>query len=348
MRRFYFLALCLLTFLASSAQEKLSKEEKERREKNIQAGNPFKQFGYKGKVATLSKGKYLEVHDLDSIVTIGSVRFHVDKKEIVGLVYEDTTKDIYSRPIGDVPSRWLSPDPLSEEYRRWSPYTYGVDNPVRYTDPDGMSVDDVVITGKFKQEAFNQLKASSPNLNMTMTDGKVTATAVEGKTLSEAETTLLNATTDTNITVNLQTTDKTIFPTSSGMGDLQGRPEAFGGSTVNSDGSITATQTINTSVAEKTDTASGQKTGTVAQHAVIEAYIGAQNSPGAGDSIDSPAAYTAAHNQTIGIQQRSGMPINPAKAMLTPINPSAAPDKRGYKLVPQVGQPVILYKTGKK
>jgi hypothetical protein len=144
MRKIYFLVLCFLTFGVLSAQEKLSKEEQARREKNIQAGNPFAKFGYKGKVATLSKGKYLEVHDLDSIVTIGSIRFHVDKKQIVGNIVIDTT-DMYARPIGDTPSRWLSPDPLSEEFPSWSPYTMSFNNPIRFVDPDGRAPKDIIV-----------------------------------------------------------------------------------------------------------------------------------------------------------------------------------------------------------
>ncbi len=171
MKKILLLLLCFLVFGITFAQEEeLSKEEKERREKNIQAGNPFAEFGYKAKVATLSKGKYLEVHDLDSIVKIGSSLWHVRKQKIVGNVQQDTT-DIYRQPLFETAGRWLSPDPLAEEFPEWSPYNFVENNPLRMVDPTGLAPEDI-ITIDIKNKEITITEAEGDDIVQVVNNGK--------------------------------------------------------------------------------------------------------------------------------------------------------------------------------
>lgn len=295
MRKIYYLLLLFFSFSVLSAQEKLSKEEKARREKNIQAGNPFAKYGSKAPVATLSKGKYLEVHDLDSIVTIGTSRWHVDNKKIVGDIIIDSL-NVDAQPIGDRVGRWMSPDPLSEEFPSWSPYNMSFNNPIRFIDPDGRAPSDVILIGAQSQKAFQELQSSvQGQLNLSIDQsGKVSYTPVGNSTLNSSSQQLVNAIDDHSITVTATATNNTV--TSTGNLYIGG---AFMGNTVTTSASgntVSAQQEINPTVLGTMSTYYN-KPGADTLHEVTEAYQGAKISQASGVSSGVNGTPNSVYNQ---------------------------------------------------
>lgn len=101
---------------------------------SVYAQNPFNQFGDSSKILTMTNGRFNEFHDLDSVVQIGSILLDVNKKVIVGYIELDTTEYM---PNATLISRWWSPDPHADSYYSVSPYTFSINNPVNFVDPDG-------------------------------------------------------------------------------------------------------------------------------------------------------------------------------------------------------------------
>jgi hypothetical protein len=107
--------------------------------------DPFEKYGYKPRIHTLSDGKYQEFFDNEDVVRIGTALYNTQTQKIVGYVEEDSTK--YQQLEAELASRWMSLDPMAEEYPRWSPYNYAGDDPINKFDPNGMWIESVLDVG---------------------------------------------------------------------------------------------------------------------------------------------------------------------------------------------------------
>ncbi|MEM6524669.1 MAG: hypothetical protein AAF693_12780 [Bacteroidota bacterium] len=107
------------------------------------AQQPFEKYGKEVPIATMSNGKFEEFFDQDTLIQIGTAILNRLSGELYGFVKYDT---LHSEATLDpqVISRWLSPDPLADDFTSLSPYNFVENNPINMIDPDGRSAIGVI------------------------------------------------------------------------------------------------------------------------------------------------------------------------------------------------------------
>jgi len=279
----------------SGLEGKIKKDEK---------GNTKYYYYYKDHLGSVravlegSSGKIIQAQDYDAWGDIfrqynsedTTVNKFTSKERDKETGYDYFGARYYDSRIG----RWLQVEPLLDKYIQYSPYQYGLLNPMILMDVNGK---DVYISGSDAINAVKSLNESTNNSFIISIDTKTGKLEYWGEATTAQEKLLVKAINDRNINVNLITTDANY---------IEGKPFAVGsyyGSEKSND-KIETYQFINLRHAEIWQQAGGSDVGKSVMHEVLESYEGAVLFPG--EKGFKEENYEKAHNEIVGLESPKG------------------------------------------
>lgn len=100
--------------------------------------NPFQAIGKKGKILTLSNGRYDELFDQQDIQQVGTALVNIRTMKVVKLLgsEEEAQRLLDNSTSG----RFLSADPKMNSFPWWSPYQFAGNTPIQAMDLDGKEI----------------------------------------------------------------------------------------------------------------------------------------------------------------------------------------------------------------
>ena len=147
--------------------------------------------------------------------SFGKSKYLYNGKELNG-DYEINLMDYGARWYDGAVGRWTAVDPLAEEYYPWSPYNYALGNPIRFIDPDGRSVDNIIIDAdgnevKEKEILYDLQKLTNDRLDIVKGEVVIVeaGTANPGKDLTEGTALVAALITDNTTTTIRQDPSRT-------------------------------------------------------------------------------------------------------------------------------------------